>query len=100
MLPDILLFLAGVILLLAGGWSLVEGGSRLAALLGVPTVLVGATVVAWGTSAPELVVSMTAAFRGNADLMLRSLQHRFSRGNGRNIVALGPRRERPTEGLK
>ena len=70
MLIHLLLFGLGVGGLLAGAWLLVRGGSRLAALLGVPPVLIGLTVVAWGTSAPELVVSLAAALRGNAAIML------------------------------
>ena len=70
MLFDVFIFLLGVAFLVAGAWSMVTGGSRLAGALGVPSVLVGLTVVAWGTSAPELVVSLMAALRGSTDLML------------------------------
>jgi len=70
MLTQLLLFALGVAGLLAGAWLLVRGGARLAVLLGVPPVLIGLTIVAWGTSAPELVVSLSAALHGNPGLML------------------------------
>ena len=73
MLADVLIFTLGVAMLVAGAWALVSGGSRLATALGVPPVLVGLTVVAWGTSAPELVVSLTATLRGSSDIMMGNL---------------------------
>ncbi len=79
---DLLIFAAGVALLLGGAWATVSGGTRLAAALGVPPVLVGLTVVAWGTSAPELVVSLVAALRGNQDLMLGNVM-------GSNVANVG-----------
>ena len=55
-------------MLLGGGTLLVRGASRVAARYGVPTVIVALTVVAFGTSAPELVVNVFAAARGATDL--------------------------------
>jgi cation:H+ antiporter len=49
---------------------LVAGASRLAQMLGVPPVLIGLTVVAWGTSAPEFFVSLMAALQGSSGLVL------------------------------
>ena len=66
----ILLFLAGVLLLVGGAWFLVSGGTRLARYFGVSQLVVGLTIVAWGTSAPELVVSLVASLRGSDDIML------------------------------
>lgn len=63
-------FCLGVGLLVGGAYLLVEGGSRVAALLGVPPVVVGLTVVAFGTSAPEFFVSVIGAINGNTDLVL------------------------------
>lgn len=60
----------GIVVLLIGAELLVRGASRMAGLLGVRPVIVGLTVVAMGTSAPELVVSVMAALRGSADLAL------------------------------
>lgn len=56
--------LAGFVLLLAGGEVLVRGGVALARHLGVSPLLVGLTVVAFGTSAPELVICLIAALEG------------------------------------
>ena len=63
MLAHLLFFLAGLALLAFGGNALVRGASALAARLGVPPLVIGLTVVAWGTSAPELAVSLGAAPR-------------------------------------
>jgi len=54
-----------LVLLYKGGESLVEGSSALAMLFGVTPLVVGLTVVAYGTSMPELVVSGTASVQGN-----------------------------------
>ena len=65
---SLLLLAAGLALLLAGGEALVRGAVAAAERLGVPALLIGLTVVAFGTSTPELVVSLSAAWRGNPDL--------------------------------
>jgi len=68
-----LLFVAGLAVLLAGAEALVRGAARLATALGVSALGVGLTVVAFGTSAPELAVSVQAAFlgrNGGADIAL------------------------------
>ncbi|UCG88455.1 MAG: sodium:calcium antiporter, partial [Gemmatimonadota bacterium] len=64
------LFLVGLGALIAGAEALVRGASRLAAAAGIPPVVIGLTVVAFGTSAPELAVSVRAAFEGQADVAL------------------------------
>jgi len=58
---DYVLLAVGLVLLGAGAEGLVRGGVGLARLLGVSPLMAGLTVVAWGTSAPELVVSVEAA---------------------------------------
>jgi len=58
----------GLVLLLGGGELLVRGGSRLAGALGLTPLIIGLTVVAFGTSAPELAVSVKAAWQGRADI--------------------------------
>ncbi len=60
--------IAGFVLLLFGGDYLVKGASGLALKLDVSPMLVGITVVALGTSAPELVVSLSAALKGKPDI--------------------------------
>ncbi|MCB1803983.1 MAG: sodium:calcium antiporter, partial [Candidatus Competibacteraceae bacterium] len=64
------LFLFGLGLLIVGAECLVKGASRLAAGVGISPLVVGLTVVAFGTSAPELVVSVHAAASGQADIAL------------------------------
>ncbi len=66
----VLILLAGLVLLVAGADILVRGASRLAAALGISPLVIGLTIVAFGTSAPELAVSVGAAWSGQADLAL------------------------------
>jgi cation:H+ antiporter len=70
MLLPLVLVLAGLALLVLGGNALVRGASAIAARLGIAPLVVGLTVVAWGTSAPELAVSLGAALRGQGDIAL------------------------------
>jgi cation:H+ antiporter len=69
-LVTILLFVAGVVLLIWGADLLVRGAAHLAAMAGISPLVIGLTVVAMGTSAPELAVSLRAALTGQADLTL------------------------------
>jgi len=62
------LLIAGLILLLLGAELLVRGSSRLAAAIGVSPLVIGLTVVAFGTSAPELAVSARSALAGNEQI--------------------------------
>lgn len=68
MINDILLLIFGMVILVAGAEALVRGSRSIALRLGVSTLVIGLTVVAFGTSAPELFVSVMAAFQGNADV--------------------------------
>jgi len=65
---DTLLLLAGLALLIGGAELLVRGGSSLAAALGVSPLIIGLTVVAFGTSAPELATSVMASIHGEPGL--------------------------------
>jgi len=67
-LPDSLLLVIGLALLLGGGEALVRGASSLARSLGVSPLAIGLTVVAFGTSAPELAVNVTAALEKQSHL--------------------------------
>jgi cation:H+ antiporter len=62
------LFVAGLVLLVAGGELLVRGAARLAVGLGVSPLVIGLTVVAFGTSSPELAVSVQAGLGGQVDI--------------------------------
>lgn len=63
MLLDSILLVVGVVILLAGAWVLLRGATTIAVFFGVSPVIIGATVVAFGTSAPELVVTIAAGLR-------------------------------------
>jgi cation:H+ antiporter len=69
MLAYFLLFL-GLVILLAGGKILVDGASGIALKLGMSAGLIGLTIVAFGTSTPELLVSVNAALSGNSDISI------------------------------
>jgi cation:H+ antiporter len=70
MLIDILFVVAGLVILLFAGDYLVRGAVNLALRLGIPAMMVGMTVVAFGTSAPELLVSVQAVIAGAGGLAL------------------------------
>lgn len=62
--------IAGLILLVAGAEVLVRGAAKLAAQFGIPPLIIGLTVVAFGTSAPETAVSVQSALNGSGDLAI------------------------------
>ena len=72
----------GLFLLLAGGAAMVRGASGLAEGYGVPPLVVGLTVVAFGTSSPELVVNVLGALKGQSELA-------FGNITGSNLANLG-----------
>jgi cation:H+ antiporter len=63
----------GIAVLVWGAEILVRGARQLAIKLGIPTIIVGLTIVAFGTSAPELFVSVAAAWRGSADVAIGNI---------------------------
>lgn len=69
-LLTLVLFILGFVLLVGGANLLVEGASSLARLLGISPLIVGLTVVAFGTSAPELAVSVQSSLQGQTDLAI------------------------------
>jgi cation:H+ antiporter len=70
MLQVYLLLLAGLLLLFISGKYLVDASIRISVLLKIPRMVIGLTVVAVGTSAPELLVSMQAAFSGYPEIAI------------------------------
>ena len=70
LLVAVLMFLAGLAALLAGSELVVRGGVAAARLFGVSDAVIGLTVVALGTSLPELAASVVAAYRGHTDVAL------------------------------
>lgn len=70
MFNDVLWLAGGLVLMVLGADGLVRGASRMAARMGISPLIIGLTVVAFGTSAPELAVSVEAAARGQADIAI------------------------------
>lgn len=67
------LLLLGLVLLVFGADLLVKGAARLAGNFGVPALVIGLTVVAFGTSAPELAVSVKASYSGQPELAVANV---------------------------
>lgn len=78
----LLILLSGLLLLWGGGELLVGGAGRLARLWGMPPLLIGLTIVAFGTSLPELFVGLAAAWSGHPEIMLGNVI-------GSNIANIG-----------
>lgn len=70
---DYIFLIIGFVLLIKGADFFVDGSSSVAKILKVPTIIIGLTVVAFGTSMPELSVSVTAALRGGNDLAVSNV---------------------------
>lgn len=70
---EYLLLILGFVLLIKGADYFVDGSSSVARLLKVPPIIIGLTVVAFGTSMPELSVSVTAALKGENDLAVSNV---------------------------
>lgn len=69
-MTTLLFFVLGLVALVAGAELLVRGASKLALSFGISPLVVGLTVVAFGTSAPEMAVSVQAALSGQVDIAL------------------------------
>lgn len=67
---NIILIIIGFILLIKCADLFVDGSSKLASSLGIPSLIIGLTIVAFGTSAPEAAVSITASIKGMNDISL------------------------------
>ena len=65
-----LLLVAGLVLLVIGAEFLVKGASRIAAVLRISPLIIGLTIVAYGTSAPEMFVSVMSSFSGQGDIAM------------------------------
>ena len=76
------LLIVGLVLLLAGGTGLVAGASGIASRFGVSPLVVGLTIMAFGTSSPELMVNVVGALRGESELA-------FGNVAGSNLANLG-----------
>jgi len=67
------MFIVGLLFLLKGADFLVEGSSSIAKRLGISELVIGLTIVAFGTSAPELLVNLVAGFKGNTDIAIGNI---------------------------
>ncbi|MEM1309155.1 MAG: calcium/sodium antiporter [Cyanobacteria bacterium P01_H01_bin.153] len=66
----VLSLLLGLVLLVAGAEGFVRGAAKLSAVIGLSPLVIGLTVVSYGTSAPELAVSLQASFQGQTEIAL------------------------------
>lgn len=82
MFLSIVEILIGVVLLYFGAEWLVSGGVKIATRLSVPSLIIGLTLVAFGTSAPELAVSIDSALNGQGDISIGNVA-------GSNICNIG-----------
>ena len=73
MFIQILLLIVGFILLIKGADIFVEGASKVAAMLHIPQIVIGLTIVAFGTSAPEAAVSITSALKGTSGIAIGNI---------------------------
>lgn len=69
-LIELVLLVVGFVMLIKGADIFVEGAAGIAAKFGIPQLVIGLTIVAMGTSAPEAAVSIAAAFKGTADITI------------------------------
>ena len=65
---NILLLIGGLLLILLGANGLTDGAASVAKCFRIPSIVIGLTIVAFGTSAPELTVSVASALKGSADI--------------------------------
>ena len=75
LLLSILLFLLGLVILVVGSNLFVDTALRLAKRFRVPEIIIGATMVSFGTTLPEVMFSSTAAFHGHVDMAPVSYTH-------------------------
>ncbi|NDV57629.1 calcium/sodium antiporter [Bacteroides sp. 519] len=67
---NILLLLGGLLLILLGANGLTDGAASIAKRFNIPSIVIGLTIVAFGTSTPELTVSVSSALKGSTDLAI------------------------------
>lgn len=73
MILNIILLIVGFVLLIKGADVFVEGASKVAAMLHIPQIVIGLTIVAFGTSAPEAAVSIASAYKGTAGIAIGNI---------------------------
>jgi cation:H+ antiporter len=73
MFPTIILFILGFVLLIKGADIMIDGASSIARKYGISAFVIGLTIVAFGTSAPELIVSSLASVKGSSGIALGNI---------------------------
>ena len=68
-----ILFVVGFVLLISGANLLVEGSASIAKKLNISSIVIGLTIVAFGTSAPEFIVNIFASIQGNTDIAIGNI---------------------------
>ena len=72
-LINLVLLVVGFVLLIKGADYFVEGASKIADKLGIPQLVIGLTIVAFGTSAPEAAISISSAIKGNTGIAIGNI---------------------------
>ena len=67
---DIVLLIGGLLLILVGANALTDGAASVAKRFNISSLVIGLTIVAFGTSAPELTVSVVSALKGSSDIAI------------------------------
>lgn len=70
---DILELIGGLLLILVGANSLTDGAAAIAYKFKIPEIVIGLTIVAFGTSSPELIVSLSGAIKGSSDIAIGNI---------------------------
>ena len=77
MILSVILLIIGFVLLVKGADFFVEGSSTIAKYLKIPSIIIGLTIVAMGTSAPEAAVSIIAGINGSNDIAVSNVLNRL-----------------------
>ena len=71
---DIVLLIGGLLLILVGANALTDGAASVAKRFNISSLVIGLTIVAFGTSAPELTVSVVSALKGSSDIAIGNVR--------------------------
>ena len=84
---DIVLLIGGLLLILVGANALTDGAASVAKRFNISSLVIGLTIVAFGTSAPELTVSVVSALKGSSDIAIGNVVARdHSLRAGLNLI--------------
>ena len=85
---NVILLIAGVVIVLKGADWLTDGAVGIAEKMGIPQLVIGLTIVAMGTSMPELCVSLVSALKNTPDLAVGNVvgSNTFTEGKTYNVI--------------